>query len=45
VPPPIHAPVSILPFALACAAILQVLITSLVLCAGSVRGFVPDSKC
>jgi hypothetical protein len=39
VPPPVHAPVSILSFALACAAILQILITSLVLCAGSVGGF------
>jgi hypothetical protein len=41
VPPPVHAPMSILSFALACAAILQVLITSLVLCAGSVGGFEP----
>jgi hypothetical protein len=45
VPAPVHATVSILPFALACAAILQVLITSLVLCAGSVGGFEPDSRC
>jgi hypothetical protein len=45
VPHPVHALVSILPFALACAAILQVLITSLVLSAGSVGGFEPDSRC
>jgi hypothetical protein len=45
VPAPVHAPVSIFPFALACAAILQVLITSLVLCVCSVGGFEPDSKC
>jgi hypothetical protein len=32
-------------FALPCAAILQVLITSLVLCASSVGGFEPDSRC
>jgi hypothetical protein len=41
---PVQAPVSILPVALACAAILQVLITSLGLCAGVVSGFEPDSR-
>jgi hypothetical protein len=45
VPAPVHASVSILPFALAFAAILQVLIKSLVLCTGSVSGFEPDSMC
>jgi hypothetical protein len=45
VPAPVPGPVSILPVALVCAAILQVLITSLGLCAGSVGGFEPDSRC
>jgi hypothetical protein len=45
VPAPVHTSVSILPFSLACAAILQVLITSLVLCVGSVGGFEPESRC
>jgi hypothetical protein len=43
-PAPVPAPVSILLVALACAAILQVLITSLGLCAGTVGGFEPDSR-
>jgi hypothetical protein len=41
---PVQAPVSILPVALACAAILQVLITTLGLCADAVSGFKPDSR-
>jgi hypothetical protein len=45
VPAHVHASVSILTFALTCAAIMQVLITSLVLCAGSVGRFEPDSRC
>jgi hypothetical protein len=44
VPAPVQAPVSILLVALACAAILQVLITSLGLCAGAIGGFEPDSR-
>ena len=44
VPTPIATPVSILPVALACAAILQVLMRSLILCAGTVGGFEPDSS-
>jgi hypothetical protein len=41
---PVPAPVSILPIALACVVILQVLITSLGLCGGTVGGFEPDSR-
>jgi hypothetical protein len=44
-PVPAPGPVSIFPVALAYAAILQVLITSLGLCAGTVGGFEPDSRC
>jgi hypothetical protein len=44
VPAPVQAPVSILPIALACVAILQVLITSLGLCAGAIGRFEPDSR-
>jgi hypothetical protein len=44
-PIPVPDPVSILPVALACAAILQVLITLLGLCADTIRGFEPDSRC
>jgi hypothetical protein len=44
-PVPVPGPVSIFPVALACAVILQVLIISLGLCAGTVGGFEPDSGC